>query len=64
MAVYTTNVKELWCDACNFKKTYDSDLVKDGEYHRDLKQWVRDGCPECGDNDRSADYGEAYADQA
>lgn len=63
MAIYSTDVKELFCTECHFSKTYDSDLVKDGEYDRDWGQWKRNGCPECGDNDRSQYIGEAYADQ-
>ena len=63
MAIYSDDVKELWCDECSFKKTYDADQQAEGDYARDWEQWRRDGCPECGHQTRT-DYGPAYAGQA
>ena len=61
MAIYSTDVKELWCDECQFRRTYDSD--QNDEYDRDWNSWKADGCPECGHKTRT-DYGAAYAGQS
>lgn len=60
VAVYWADIKELWCDSCDFNKSYDSDLVKDGEYNRDQERWERDGCPKCGSKE-SIRLSKAYA---
>ena len=63
MAIHSTDVKELWCGECDFRRTYGPDEQAEGDYDRDWRKWMRDGCPQCG-HDIRTDYGPAYAGQS
>lgn len=63
MAVSSTDVKEMWCTECDFRRTYDQDEQAEGDYARDWRKWKRGGCPQCG-HDIRTDCSPAHADQS
>lgn len=47
MGIIANNVKELYCDKCNFARQYADD--QHDQYVADMTKWSGK-CPECGDS--------------